>query len=97
MVNWMAMRRVLVESARRKQRIRHGGEFVRVELEDVEIAAEIPADEILAVNEALDQLESVDEQAAKLTKLRYFAGMTVVEFLFSILAIAEQTYDIRHK
>ncbi|MHB8953112.1 MAG: ECF-type sigma factor [Pirellulaceae bacterium] len=72
-----SMRRILVEAARRKQRIRHGGEFERVEFEAEHLAVELPVDDLLAIDEALEQLEQSDEQAAQLLKLRYFAGLSV--------------------
>jgi RNA polymerase sigma factor (TIGR02999 family) len=72
-----SMRRILVEAARRKKRIRHGGELERVELEAEHLAVELPVDDLLAIDEALEQLEESDEQAARLLKLRYFAGLSV--------------------
>ena len=72
-----AMRRILVEIARRKKRIKHGGEFERVELDGEQLAVELPVDDLLALDEALEKLEKSDEQAAQLLKLRYFAGLSV--------------------
>ena len=72
-----SMRRILVEKARRKKRIKHGGDMQRQELEHVEIITPASSDEILAVHEALDTFEKTNEQAAQLVKLRYFAGMTI--------------------
>lgn len=72
-----AMRRILVESARRKSRLKHGGGLERVELGEELLAIEVPAEEVLGVDEALAQLEAVDPQAAELVKLHYFAGMTI--------------------
>ena len=74
-----AMRRILVESARRKKRIRHGGGRIRVELDERLISHDSPDDDLLALNEALDQLAVVDPQAAELVKLRQFTGMTTEE------------------
>ena len=71
-----AMRRILVESARRKGRIRHGGEFSRIELEDWIPAVGSDADELLDLDEALSKFSSIDEQTAELVKLRIFAGLT---------------------
>ena len=71
------MRRILVESARRKARLRHGGDRQRQPLEDVEEAAATDGIDLLAINDALDQLEETDAVAANLVKLRYFAGMSV--------------------
>ena len=72
-----AMRRILVESARRKQRLKHGGDLVRKELAEQAIRSPVPSEELLAVDEALEKLESMNSQAAHLVKLRYFAGFTI--------------------
>lgn len=69
-----AMRRILVERARRKQAQKHGGDRQRVELSEAELADQSQADELLAVSEALDELQQYDTQAAELIKLRFFAG-----------------------
>ena len=71
-----AMRRILVEAARRKSRIRHGGDLHRVELDEVQVACGLPSDELLAVDEALGQLEQLDPQGAQIVKIRFFAGLT---------------------
>jgi len=70
-----AMRRILIDRARRKQRTRHGGDRERLPLSDVEIATEAPAEELLALDEALDRFAAVDPVKAELVKLRYFAGL----------------------
>jgi RNA polymerase sigma factor (TIGR02999 family) len=73
-----AMRRILVESARRKKRLKHGGEFKRQVLTDVaDFTLPAPADEIIAVGEALSRLELEDPEIAKLVKLRFFGGFTM--------------------
>ncbi len=74
-----AMRRILVEHARRKLSLKRGGGAEREELTESAFALAAPADELLAVHEALDRLAVVDPPAAKLVKLRYFVGMTVEE------------------
>jgi RNA polymerase sigma factor (TIGR02999 family) len=74
-----AMRRILVENARRKRAEKHGGQFERQDLDGVEIAAPAPADDLLALNEALAKLETEDAVKAQLVKLRYFAGLTEKE------------------
>jgi RNA polymerase sigma factor (TIGR02999 family) len=71
-----AMRRILIDHARQKRRIRRGGDRKRVALSDVEIAAEAPAQELLALNEALDRFSAKDPIKAELVKLRYFAGLS---------------------
>jgi RNA polymerase sigma factor (TIGR02999 family) len=72
-----AMRRILVEAARRKGRLRHGGDRQRIELTELPGAA--PADELLALDEALSRLAERHPAKAEVVKLRYFAGMTVAE------------------
>jgi RNA polymerase sigma factor (TIGR02999 family) len=74
-----AMRHILIDSARRKRAARHGGGQVRVDIEQVEIAASVDDDELLAVHEVLDKLAAEDPQKAELTKLRYFVGLTFEE------------------
>jgi RNA polymerase sigma factor (TIGR02999 family) len=72
-----AMRRILVEQARRKGRTRHGGDRIRVPLPE-EIEGAVKADEdVIAVSEALDKLSASAPQAAELVKLHYFAGLTI--------------------
>jgi RNA polymerase sigma factor (TIGR02999 family) len=72
-----AMRRILIDQARRKQSQRHGGGRQRLDLEDLPIAAPEPALDLLAVNEALEHFEQVDPLKARLVKLRYFGGLTI--------------------
>jgi len=75
-----AMRRILVESARRKGRARHGGGRQRVDLDEaVSAAASEPPDELLDLDDALARLETVDATAAALVKLRFFAGLSMPE------------------
>src|SRR6516165_8136456 len=74
-----AMRRILVEQARCKGRLKRAGKKERVELADVEIAFEGPADDIIALDEALGRLAQEHPEKAELVKLRYFAGLTVSE------------------
>lgn len=71
-----AMRRILVESARRKQRKRHGGDRQRRSLADLDVAAEGADEDLLALSDALDRLAETNARAAELVKLRYFAGLT---------------------
>ena len=73
-----AMRRILVEQARRKRRCKHGGGRRGVDLDEAQVA-EAPAEELLALDEALGRLEAVDPLAARLVKLRYFARLTMQE------------------
>ena len=74
-----AMRHILIDSARRKRAVRHGGGQMRVDLQDVEIASLANDDELLAVHDALDKLAAEDSKKAELAKLRYFVGMTFEE------------------
>ena len=71
-----AMRRILVESARRKQRLKHGGKLERVELDAVDLPAPLPDDELLALDAALTRLAEVNPQAAEVVKLCFFVGLT---------------------
>jgi RNA polymerase sigma factor (TIGR02999 family) len=73
------MRRILVESARRKGRNKHGGEVQRVELSESDLATTIPDERLLVIDEALSLLAEEDPQAAELVKLRFFAGFSITE------------------
>lgn len=70
-----AMRRILVERARQKRTLKRGGHGQRVALYELTVAAEERGEELLALDEALTELEAHDAEAAKLVKLRYFAGL----------------------
>jgi RNA polymerase sigma factor (TIGR02999 family) len=72
-----AMRRILVERARRRGRDKHGGGRRRVELADHAAAAELPADEVLALDDALTRLAAADPDAAKVVHLHFFAGLSI--------------------
>lgn len=74
-----AMRRILIESARRKQAARHGGGLKRVELSELDLAIMSSPDELLLLDEALGRLGQEDPAAALLVKLRYFSGLSVEE------------------
>jgi len=74
-----AMRRILVESARRKERIKHGGGIEREPLDEAEIVLPATPGELLALDAALDRLHEQDPLAASLVKLRYFTGLTIPE------------------
>jgi RNA polymerase sigma factor (TIGR02999 family) len=74
-----AMRRILIENARRKRRPRHGGGRQRVDLDEALLVVSAPSDGLLALTDALDRLEAEDSGAAQLVKLRYFAGLTMPE------------------
>ncbi|MFC1766383.1 ECF-type sigma factor [Planctomycetota bacterium] len=85
-----AMRRILIENARRKQRLKRGGGQRRVDLDDVEVPIETPSDDLIALDRALVKLAAKDKVEADLVKLRYFAGLTL-EQSASILELSERT------
>ena len=74
-----AMRRILVESARRKQRVKHGGELERVELEEYDFPVTPPPEELLALDEALARLAAEDADAVRIVDLHFFAGLSIDE------------------
>ena len=74
-----AMRRILVEQARRKGRLKRGADLTRQDLDVIDIAAPVEPDEILAIDAALSKLASTNDRAAQLVNLRYFAGLTIGE------------------
>lgn len=74
-----AMRRILIENARRRKRVRHGGAGNQVELDEGHLLVEHPVEELLAIDDVLEQLAQTDPQAADLVKLRFFTGMTTEE------------------
>lgn len=86
------IRRILVENARRKSRLKHGGEFQRQELNDLELAAPEPREDLLALDEALGRLAATDRAAAELVQLRYFAGMTLPDAA-ELLGISPRSAD----
>jgi RNA polymerase sigma factor (TIGR02999 family) len=85
-----AMRRILIDKARRRRAVRHGGEQQRVDIEEIDLACPIPDDQLLAVDEALDKLASEHPRQAELVKLRYFVGMTMQEAA-QVLGISADT------
>ena len=75
-----AMRRILVDRARRHGAPKHGGDRARISLEQIQVAADgSPPEHLVALDEALDQLERVDQRKAQIVMLRYFTGLTVAE------------------
>jgi RNA polymerase sigma factor (TIGR02999 family) len=85
-----AMRHILVDRARRKAAIRHGGDQVRVPLEELLVAGEARGDHVIAVHEALARLAAHDAVAAELVQLRFFAGFTF-EQAAELLGVSERT------
>lgn len=87
-----AMRRILIENARRKKRLRHGGDKQRVEMQDADLPIDAPSDDLIALDEALTKLGEEDPAKADLVKLRYFAGLTL-EQAAEMLGISRATAD----
>jgi RNA polymerase sigma factor (TIGR02999 family) len=87
-----AMRRILVEHARRKLALKRGGRAAHEELDESALVLTAPPDELLAVHEALDILAKQDPPAAELVKLRYFVGMTMEEAA-TALGLAKRTAE----
>ena len=87
-----AMRRILVENARRKGRIKHGGEHGREEFDSAEIVAPVADDRLLELDAALTRLAEIDARKAELVKLRYFAGLTI-EQAAQALSISTSTAE----
>jgi RNA polymerase sigma factor (TIGR02999 family) len=89
-----AMRRILVDNARRKRSLKRGGQFNRIDLDAVAANETLPDEDLLAVNEALEKLARHDSEKAELVKLRHFAGFSVQEAA-DALGISRATAD-RH-
>lgn len=89
-----AMRRILVESARRKGRLKHGGDRERVELEDLALDEPLASLDLLALDEALEKLTLEDKAKAELVKLRFFAGLSMDQ-VAQALELSPATID-RH-
>lgn len=87
-----AMRRILVENARRKNRVKRGGDLARQELADIPIVMQEVHEDLLALDEALDRLKAIDSQASQLVHLRYFVGLPLVE-VAEMLDISPRTAD----
>ena len=85
-----AMRRILIDNARRKQRLKHGGGRQKIDLQDIEPAIEVPSDDLIALDEALTRLAQKDRVKADLVKLRYFAGLTLDQAA-DLLGLSERT------
>jgi len=85
-----AMRRILVEQARRKGRHKHGGGRRRVDVDQVDLPVALPTDDVLALNDALVRLREYDPRKADVVMLRYFAGLTIPE-VARMLGVSEPT------
>jgi len=87
-----AMRHILIDNTRRKQRGKHGGDQQKISLDDANPAIEGPPTDVVALSEAIDRLVEEDPKAAELVKLRYFAGLTL-EQAGGILGVSRRTAD----
>jgi RNA polymerase sigma factor (TIGR02999 family) len=87
-----AMRRILVENARRKRSLKRGGSFSRQDFEEAQLAAPEPCEDLVALDEALNRLDEKDPRKAELVKLRYFAGLTMAQAA-EVLGISITTAD----
>jgi RNA polymerase sigma factor (TIGR02999 family) len=87
-----AMRRILVESARRRLAAKRGGDMKRQDFDAAGLATAEPDDELLAIHEELDALQAVDAQAAEVVRLRYFVGMTTSE-VAEVLDVSKRTVE----
>ena len=85
-----AMRRILVDNARRKRREKHGGQYFRVNWENLDVAMTSDSEAVLAVNESLERLAQHDAVGARLIELRFFAGLSNVEAA-QVLGLSERT------
>jgi RNA polymerase sigma factor (TIGR02999 family) len=89
-----AMRRILVDQARRRNAAKRGGQAVRADLEESLIAAPEPDEDVLAVNDALELFAAVDPEAAQLVRLRFFAGLTVAEAAEALGMSVRSAHDV---
>jgi RNA polymerase sigma factor (TIGR02999 family) len=87
-----AMRRILVENARRKGRLKRGGELQQVELTDVPIVIPEIHEDLMALDTALDRLKAIDPEAVRLVHLRYFVGLSIPDAA-ALMGIAPRTAD----
>jgi RNA polymerase sigma factor (TIGR02999 family) len=87
-----AMRRILIENARRKSRLKRGGGQIRVELEGLELAAASPDEQVLLLDEALAKLQAQDPQKARIVVMKFFGGMPGRE-IAEVLGVTERTVE----
>jgi RNA polymerase sigma factor (TIGR02999 family) len=90
-----AMRRILIENARRKKRAKRGGAWQRVEWVEADAVANTPEERLLLIDEYLDELERENPLEAQVVKLHYFTGLTLLE-ITDVLGVAEVTVRRRH-
>jgi RNA polymerase sigma factor (TIGR02999 family) len=87
-----AMRRILIENARRKSRLKRGGGMMRVDIEGLNLAAATPDDKMLLIDEALENLEAADPEKARIVVLKFFGGLTNREVAEN-LGVTERTVE----
>ena len=87
-----AMRRILIDNARRKARLKHGGGQSRVDIESVQLAERTPDEDVLLIDEALERLQAEDPEKARIVVMKFFGGLTNEEVAQS-LGISERTVD----
>jgi len=87
-----AMRRILIENARRKSRLKHGGGQIRVELEGLELATASPDEQVLLLDDALEKLRAEDPQKARIVVMKFFGGMSGGE-IAELLGVTERTVE----
>lgn len=85
-----AMRRILIERARSRQRLRHGGGQERVDLDQIELPEPLPDEQMLRIHDALDELSRINPEEAEIVKLRFFVGLKVNE-IATVLGLSEST------
>ena len=89
-----AMRRILIERARRRSRLKHGGGQVRIDIQELELADTTPDEKVLLINEALERLQAEDPEKARVVVMKFFGGLTNRELAES-LHVTERTVE-RH-
>jgi RNA polymerase sigma factor (TIGR02999 family) len=89
-----AMRRILIESARRKSSLKRGGGLLRLDIDDLDLAAATQDDKILIINDALEKLQAEDPEKARIVVMKYFGGLTNQEVAES-LGVTERTVERR--
>jgi RNA polymerase sigma factor (TIGR02999 family) len=87
-----AMRRILIDKARRKARIKHGGGLARIAIDDIDLAETTPDDNVIIIDEALQKLEQEDPEQARVVVLKFFCGLTNQE-VAETLGVGERTVD----
>jgi RNA polymerase sigma factor (TIGR02999 family) len=87
-----AMRRILINRARDRGRLKRGGNFCRLDLEQIEVALDTPSEDLLTLDEALTALEAEDPRSAALVKMRFFAGLSLAETA-EMLGLSRRTAD----